>query len=94
MASKRKLKKDIKAVSSELVTELYFFCLTKKELDEEKVDNITMDIIKLNSDLVVRLSHVPQKGEDKKQTKRYFKKLREDWMTGMERIVKDMGSLS
>lgn len=92
MASRRDLKKHIKNVSSELISELYFYCLTVKNLDEEKVDQLTIDILEMNSDLTARVSHLPK--NDKSEVKKYFGKLHQDWKAALEGIVSAMAELS
>ncbi len=91
MASRRKLKKAIRFVSTELITEMYILSLFKK-IDGQVIDDIVMKVVQMNDNLVARVNHVDGK-EDSKIVKSYFKKLREDWEKGIEEIMEEVGKL-
>ncbi len=92
MASRRKLKKTIKFVTSELITDIYFRCLLSKDVQLEKADDIVTDIVKLNREFILRLNR-PDGKDNPKLVKAYFKKLFSDWQKSMDKIIKDIESL-
>jgi hypothetical protein len=92
MASRRKLKQTIKFVSSELITDIYFRCLMAKEVDEKKVDNLVVEIMRLNREFVLRVNR-PDGKNNPKLVKAYFRKLYADWQEAMEKTIKEIESL-
>lgn len=92
MASRKRLKKTIKFVTSELITDIYFRCLMSKDIQMEKVDGIIIDIVKLNKEFILRLNR-PDGKDNPKLVKAYFKKLFLDWQSAMDKIIKDIESL-
>ena len=92
MASRRKLKQTIKFVSSELISDIYFRCLMSKEIDEQKVDNLVVDIMALNREYVLRVGR-PDGKDNPKLVKAYFRKLFSDWQKAMEKMIKEIESL-
>lgn len=92
MASKRRLKKTIKFVTSELITDIYFRCLMTKDADLAKVDNLVLEIVDMNREFVLRLNR-PDGKNNAKLVKVYFRKLYLDWQTAMTKIIKDIESL-
>ena len=92
MASRRKLKQTIKFVSSELITDIYFRCLMSKKLDDQKVDNLVVEIMALNREFVLRVNR-PDGKNNPHIIKAYFRKLYADWQKAMEKIIKEIESL-
>lgn len=92
MASRRKLKKTIQFVSSELITDVYFRCLMSKQIDNQKVDNLVIDIMALSKEFILRANH-PDGTENPKRVKIYFRKLFSDWQIAMEKTIKEIESL-
>jgi hypothetical protein len=93
MASRKILKKNIKLVSTELVSECYVNYIFFPEIKEEKIDAIVLKITKLNYDLIARINN-PDGKDNKKRTKTYYKKLIEDWNNGINGIVEEMKKLN
>ena len=93
MASRRKLKQIIKFVSSELITDIYFRLLMSKEINTEKIDALVVEIIGLNRTFVLRANH-PDGKDNPKMVKAHFKKLYADWQIAMEKVLKEIDSLS
>ena len=86
MASRRKLKQTIQFVSSELITDIYFRCLMSKEIDDQKVDKIAIEIMDLNREYVLRVNR-PDGKNNPKLVKMYFRKLFSDWQTAIEKVI-------
>lgn len=86
MASRRKLKQTIHFVSSELITDIYFRCLMSKEIDDQKVDKIVIEIMALNREFVLRVNR-PDGKNNPKLVKTYFRKLFSDWQTAIEKVI-------
>jgi hypothetical protein len=92
MASRRKLKQTIHFVSSELITDIYFRCLMSKEIDDQKVDKIAIEIMALNREYVLRVNR-PDGKNNPKLVKTYFRKLFSDWQTAIEKVIKEIESI-
>jgi hypothetical protein len=92
MASRRKLKKTIKFVTSELITDIYFRCLMSKDIDAEKVDNITVNIMALNREYILRVNS-PDGKNNPVLVKSYFRSLYSDWQKSMEKVIKEIESI-
>lgn len=92
MASRRKLKQTIKFVSSELISDIYFRCLLLKKLDEQKVDNLVVEIQTLSKDFTLRVNR-PDGKNNPKLVKAYFRKLYSDWQLVMEKLIKEIENL-
>lgn len=91
MASKRKLKKVIKFVTTELVSEIYILSFFK-EVNETKLDELVSKAMDINNQFVSRISHSDGK-DDPKIVKAYFKKLREDWGNSVKELADEIGKL-
>ena len=87
MASRRKLKKTIKFVSFELITDIYFRYLNSKDTDAKKIDDLVVDIMSLNREYVLRANR-PDGKDNPKLVKAYFSKLFGDWQAAMEKVSK------
>jgi len=85
MASRKKLKKTIQFVTSELITDIYFRLLMSKNIENEKIDN-------LNKEFILRTNR-PDGKHNPKLVKAYFRKLFADWKIAMENTIKSIESL-
>lgn len=92
MASRRKLKKTIKYVSSELITDVYFRLLMSKDIKEEVVDQIVVKIVDTNREFVLRANR-PDAKNNRQLVKKYFAKLYADWQVKLEAILKEIEAL-
>ena len=92
MASRRKLKKTIKFVSFELITDIYFRCLSSKEVDNQKIDNLVVDIMSLSREYVLRVNR-PDGKDNPILVKVYFRKLFSDWQKAMEKVIKEVENI-
>ena len=92
MASRRKLKKTIQFVSSELINEVYFRCLTLKEVEESKIDSIVEEISNVAQEFILR-TNTPDGKENPKISKAYFRKLYADWQKSIQKIIEDIDKI-
>ena len=92
MASRKDLKKYIKFVSIELITECYVKYALFPKTKGDEISKIMLKINKLNYDLIGRINNAEGK-DNKKITKAYYKKIAEDWNVGVEEIVKEIEGL-
>lgn len=86
MASRRKLKKTIQFVASELMTELYFRCLMSNKIEEEKADGIMIEISEISREFILR-SNRPTGKDNPRLVKDYYRKLYSDWQQTINKIV-------
>lgn len=92
MASRRKLKKTIQYIASELITELYFRCLISDKISVEKTDNIVIEITEISREFILR-SNRPTGKDNQELVKKYYRKLYSDWQKAIEKIIKDIENL-
>ena len=92
MASRKKLKKTIQFVTSELITDIYFRLLMSKDIENEKIDTLVVSIMALNKEFILRANR-PDGKENPKLVKAYFRKLFFDWQIAMENTIKSIESL-
>lgn len=92
MASRKKLKKTIQFVTSELITDIYFRCLTSKDIENEKVEALVVTIMALNKEFILRANR-PDGKNNPQIVKAYFRKLFSDWKVAMENTIKSIESL-
>ena len=92
MASRRKLKKTIKFVSFELISDIYFRCLTSKNVEDQKIDKLVVDIMSLSHEYILRVNR-PDGKDNPKLVKSYFTKLFGDWQSAMKKVIKEVESI-
>ncbi len=86
MASRRKLKKTIKFATSELITDIYFHCLMKKSIQDEDVEKLVTEVVKLNREFILRAIR-PDGKDNPGKVKAYYRKMFIDWQTAMNTII-------
>ena len=92
MASRRQLKKTIKFVTSELISDVYFRLLMSKKVNEDAVDQIVLKIVDINKEFVLRVNR-PDGKNNPKIVKQYFSKLYTDWQEKLSVIIKEIEGL-
>lgn len=92
MASRRKLKKTIKFVTSELITDIYFRCLISKDIEDQKVDSLVVTIMALDREYILRVNRIDGK-DNPKLVKAFFRKLFSDWQIATENLIKEIEKL-
>lgn len=92
MASRRKLKKTIQFISSELISDIYFRCLMTKEIDVEKVDAVSVVVMALSREYILR-SNRPDGKDNPKLVKAYYRKMFIDWQLAIQGVIKEIESI-
>jgi len=89
MASRRKLKKSINYIASELLAE----CLYQKQnLDTsnaQKAENLAVDVLKMHREFISRISHT-----EPGNVKGFYKKLYADFDAQAEKILDGLKTLN
>lgn len=92
MSSRRNLKKLINNSMASLYGDCIFYKVFQKNAEVEKADKIIEDMVKVHEDLLCRVSASEGK-ELKTRTKAYYKKLRTDLKTQIDRFGKEINDL-
>jgi len=92
MASRKRLKKTIQFVSSELITDVYFRCLMTNKVNEERVDELVIEIVETSREFILRANR-PTGKDNPQLVKAYFRKLYSDWQKAMEKIIAETEKL-
>jgi len=92
MASRRKLKKTIQFVISELITDLFFRSLMSKDKDAEKIDKLVVELVAIDREFTLRVNR-PDGKDNSKLVKVYYRKLFSDWQQAMETVIKKIESI-
>ncbi len=86
MANKRQLKKTIDLVTGTLLIECVATMHFDHKAPQEDIDNIMVATLRLQDDMISRVSH-PEPGMP---AKKYFKKLREDLYSTAEELANQL----
>ncbi|MHB9056633.1 MAG: hypothetical protein ACYC2P_10850 [Paludibacteraceae bacterium] len=86
MASKRKLKKIMQFISSELITDVFFKTLMSGKGDTKKADALVVDISQFTREHINRIGRNGGK-DNPKEVKEYYRKLYADWNKGIEKFI-------
>ena len=89
MANKRQLKKGINFLCGELMAETVAITHYQKPVARQDVDNVMTGILRLQDDMLNRVSH-PEPGMPQKD---FYKKLRTDMVHGVDDIVAQINAL-
>lgn len=92
MSSRRDLKKLVNNSMDILYTDCVFYAAFSKNANVEKAETIIAEIAKVQDELLSRISHNEGKGL-KSRTKAYYKKLRVDLKSQIDKFGKDIQSL-
>jgi hypothetical protein len=63
-----------------------------KEVDEQEVDEIVIEIMDLNREYILRTNR-PDGKNNPKLVKAYFRKLYSDWQTAMDKKLKEIDEI-
>lgn len=88
MASRRKLKKTIQFVCSELITDVYFRCLLNNKIDETVAEALVIKIVNLSKEFTLRANR-PTGKENPALVKAYYRSLFASWNEKTAEIVKE-----
>jgi len=85
---RKNLKKHINYVCGELLAECIALVQYHKKENQHDIENVALGVIRMQNDLICRLSHV-----EPGSTRLFFKKLREDMQKRTEEIVDQLQNL-
>ncbi len=91
MASRKDLKKDIKFVSIELISECYVRFIFNPSKEKE-INELVNKINKLNYEAITRISHTVGK-RNRKITKAYYKDLQNYFEKGLKEILEELNAI-
>lgn len=89
MASRRNLKKDIRYIFNELLTECFVYQKFHPETDPEKVNGIMKELLSHYGDYISRINH-PDGKDNSKLVKKHFNKIAEDLQTITLPLVEEL----
>jgi len=92
MASRRKLKKTIQFVCTELITDVYFRLLLNKKIDEKVVETLVLKIIDTSRDFTLR-SNRPGGKQNPASVKSYYRSHYKVWNEKTAEIIKEIESI-
>jgi uncharacterized membrane protein YgaE (UPF0421/DUF939 family) len=92
MASKRDLKKSIKYLTFEVISDSYTFIYLHPDKKKDDAENIIKDMIKLQNELIYRVNHIEAK--ESKEIKKETSKIFEDLLEKVDEAFKKLSSLS
>jgi predicted nucleic acid-binding OB-fold protein len=85
MAKIRNLKKDVRYLTSELISEVLTYKYYHPELTDEKLSNVISDIIDINNDMLVKINNIAEP-KNPKLVKKYFAEIREGFDTAINKL--------
>ncbi len=88
MAKRRDLKKAIEYLSGELMTEI-LLCSLQPKADQAKLREMMTRICDMNNEYRRRIQN-PSGTADKRLVKQYYRKLRENFNTEVDRIYEEL----
>ena len=86
---RRELKKNIKFMTNELLSECLWLKLTQTGVSDDDINNVIDSICIMHDEFVSRLSHV-----DSTQTRLFFRKMKKDLMSQANDIVAQISSMA
>lgn len=92
MASKRKLKKTMQSITSELIMEVFLKSLFSTKDITAKADKLALEINDFNLEHIRRINNGGGK-DNPKEVRKYFQKLYADWDAGVEKIIAEIEKL-
>jgi hypothetical protein len=92
MASRRKLKKTIQFVCTELITDVYFRLLINKNIEEKTVEALVVKIVNTSREFTLR-SNRPGGKQNPASVKSYYQNLYKAWNEKIAEIIKETESI-
>lgn len=92
MAKRRILKKNIGYIAGELITEVLVCKMRFPDINQDEVDNLLVNILKMEDEFI-RRAHRPDGKDNKALVKEYYQKLFVDFETELTTIVKEIEAL-
>lgn len=92
MASRRKLKKTIQFVCTELITDVYFRLVLNKKIDEKAAETLVVKIVDTSHEFTLR-SNRPGGKQNPASVKSYYRSLYKAWNEKIASIIKEIESI-
>lgn len=92
MASIRRLKKDIQFLSAQLIGDCIDFIDTFETGNDKQVLDIITEAVSLHNNMIDRACH-PDGKDNPKLVKSYYKKLRKDFIDGLDQSYRKLEEL-
>ena len=92
MASIRRLKKDIQFLSAQLIGDCIDFIDNFEEGKDKKVLAIIEEAVSLHNNMIDRACH-PDGKDNPKLVKKYYQKLKKDFIEGLDKAYKKLEGL-
>ncbi len=83
MASVRDIKKDIDYLVGEVVSDCYTYLYLNGDKNRDEVVGIIEEVVGKRNDFIHRVNN-PEKGADKKQTRKHFKQIYSDLLSTVD----------
>ena len=93
MAKRRHLKKDIEYLIYEVISDCFTLLQSKKEVDQEELVGIISDAEALGNEMIARVNN-PDGKDNPAITKAYYKKIKNDLLTGVDDLFKRVSVLA
>ena len=77
MANIKRLKKEVKQITGELINECLAYQHFHPDVKQEKIDAILRDILNKSSDIIIKINHLKKEKDDTKP-KKYFNNIIND----------------
>ena len=89
MASRRILKKSVKSITNELMTDCLILDYLNPDVDSNKIDDILKRLYEAKLEYVTRISYT-----EPGNAKKYYRQFREDFSNEITKIIADITALS
>ena len=89
MAKRRDLKKNVNYIASELFAECAVHRMLFPNIDQEKLDELMTEILKMQDEFISRISHT-----EPGNVKRFYKKFHSDFSNKVNEIVDGIEKLN
>lgn len=92
MASRRKLKKTIQFIATEMITGVYFRCLMTRDFDVEKAESLVANITAIGKEFVSRASK-PDGKNNPALVKAYYRALFAQWQQKSGELISEINAI-
>lgn len=92
MASRRKLKKTIQYVCTELITDIYFHLLINPKSQDQAAESLVISINLMANEFCLRVNR-PTGSGNRKLVKAYYKSLYNTWNEKLSQVVSEIEKL-
>jgi hypothetical protein len=92
MASRRKLKKTIQYVCTELITDIYFRLLINPKAQDQAAESLVLNINLMANDFCLRANR-PTGSDNRKLVKTYYRSLYNSWNEKVSQVISEIEKL-